>query len=104
MEEEIHTSFGLLCAAVLSSAIADACGRPVALVRRMGVDWALANRRAPRTRTERRAAESARAWLLGAPGLVSAEEACEAVGVRRERVVAVVVGVAKPAAMLRKVA
>ncbi len=94
---EYPTDFSLICAAILTSAVADICGRPVAEVRRRGLDWALADRREPRTRPERAAAASARAWLLGAPGVVSAEEACDAVGVRREKVVSILLGETAPA-------
>lgn len=93
---EYPTSFSLLAAAILTSAIADLCGRPVAEVRRRGLDWALADRREPRTRPERAAAAQARAWLLGAPGVVSADEACDAVGIRREKVVALLLGETAP--------
>jgi hypothetical protein len=89
---EYPTTFALLCAAILTSAVADVCGRSVAEVRRRGLDWALDDRRTPTTTAGRTAASNARAWLLGAPGVVTAEVACAAVGIRRERVVEILLG------------
>ena len=86
---EYETSFAVVCAAVLTGAVADICGRPVAEVRRRGIDWAVRDPREPRTRPQRAAAAQARAWLLGAPAVVPAQLACEVVGIRPERVLAV---------------
>lgn len=92
---EIETSFAVVCAAVLTGAIADVTGRPVAEVRRRGLDWALAEPQEPRTRSQRAAAAQAWAWLAGAPAVVPAAVACELVGIRLERVVEVLGGTAK---------
>lgn len=86
---EYGTSFAVLAAAVLTGAVADICGRPVGEVRRRGIDWAVRDPRAPRTRPERAAAAQAQAWLLGAPAVIPARLACEVVGIRPERVLAV---------------
>ena len=91
-EEEIPGDFRLLCAAVVTQAIADACCVRAGALRLRGIEWALANRRPPRTGEERAAAVTARAWLAGAAGPITAEEACQAVGVRLARVIEVVLG------------
>jgi len=96
---ELPTSFSLLAAATIMGAIADAVGHPVGLVRHRGLAWALANPRQPRTAPQRQARANALAWLRGAPATLPASEACAAVGVRPERLLAVLLG--EPAAARR---